>query len=210
VVVHRCPFCREKLGGAEAAVVSCAACNARHHTACWDEHRACASCQHTARLVPERPVEAPAPTPTRAAPSWGAMLAWLLAGGLLALMAGGGLIYANHAREQRLLALEAEARAQEAQVQAERARQVLGVRLEQGPEGPVVLDVVPGSRAAEAGVRAGDTLLALIEWSPDALDVVEAITSPSQLADLLERHGPRALLDLRVRRDGEDVRLRLR
>jgi S1-C subfamily serine protease len=144
------------------------------------------------------------------------MFAWLAAGGLIVLLVGSGFIYAERLRQHRRLALLAESRAladahaaERAARAAARAHQALGALLKQRADGPVVVEVAAGSRAAEAGLQPGDTLLALIEWSPDALDVVEEITDPGQLTDLLERFGPYALLDLRVRRDGEDVRLRL-
>lgn len=47
----RCPFCRDLITDAKE-VVACAACGARHHEACRNEHGACASCSATDVLVP--------------------------------------------------------------------------------------------------------------------------------------------------------------
>src|SRR5690606_12062645 len=44
----RCPYCRDGVELSEA--VACAGCAAKHHAACWDEHRQCATCASTARF----------------------------------------------------------------------------------------------------------------------------------------------------------------
>ncbi|HZU97311.1 MAG TPA: RING finger protein [Planctomycetota bacterium] len=49
----RCPFCHDDLElGAEW--VACGVCLARHHTDCWQEGNACASCKAALPLAPTR------------------------------------------------------------------------------------------------------------------------------------------------------------
>jgi hypothetical protein len=44
----RCPFCHDEF--ADAEVVACAACTAKHHESCWDEHSECAACGNPERF----------------------------------------------------------------------------------------------------------------------------------------------------------------
>lgn len=57
----RCPFCHEECAP-EVEVVVCRECLSRHHSACWGEGRACASCGAaeflSAPLEATRPAEA--------------------------------------------------------------------------------------------------------------------------------------------------------
>lgn len=58
----RCPFCHESILAAEEPWVVCAACLARHHEECWNEHARCATCACDAALAPLRrplPFDAP-------------------------------------------------------------------------------------------------------------------------------------------------------
>lgn len=45
----RCPYCRTAADEDEA--VACTRCMARHHEACWDEHKQCASCENPTRFA---------------------------------------------------------------------------------------------------------------------------------------------------------------
>jgi hypothetical protein len=46
----RCPFCHEGVAVESEAWVACEKCLARHHRACWDEGKRCASCGASAPL----------------------------------------------------------------------------------------------------------------------------------------------------------------
>jgi hypothetical protein len=47
----RCPYCHQEAGEDGEPAVACTACLARHHEACWDEHKQCAGCGHTERYA---------------------------------------------------------------------------------------------------------------------------------------------------------------
>lgn len=55
--LDRCPFCHDAITTAKPTV-ACAACGARHHEACHQEHGACAACAATEALVPAAPSSA--------------------------------------------------------------------------------------------------------------------------------------------------------
>ena len=48
----RCPYCHDSLTD-PLDLIACAACGARHHKECYNEHSSCASCGAQDRLVPE-------------------------------------------------------------------------------------------------------------------------------------------------------------
>ncbi|MCA8924113.1 MAG: hypothetical protein KDD82_20045 [Planctomycetes bacterium] len=48
----RCPFCHEAVDLEGDRWLACAACLARHHTDCWDDHGACSTCSATQVLEP--------------------------------------------------------------------------------------------------------------------------------------------------------------
>lgn len=47
----RCPFCHDEVATEDDAWVACAGCLARHHAACWNESRKCATCGDHAHLA---------------------------------------------------------------------------------------------------------------------------------------------------------------
>lgn len=49
----RCPYCHDSLDSLNE-INACAGCGARHHSECFSDHGACASCGETSRLVPEK------------------------------------------------------------------------------------------------------------------------------------------------------------
>ena len=52
----RCPFCHDDIDPSAEGWIACGACLARHHSECWFEANACASCKNPSPLVPvERP-----------------------------------------------------------------------------------------------------------------------------------------------------------
>src|SRR5262249_54233407 len=84
----RCPFCHAEVVAERATTCVCASCLARHHVACWREHKACSSCGSTDELVPRRSV----PLVTPAAPPGESRLgikALVAAGVAVALLAVG-------------------------------------------------------------------------------------------------------------------------
>src|SRR5207245_472718 len=48
----RCPFCHTDVAPQAADWVACSACLARHHSGCWKESGACASCRAKESLEP--------------------------------------------------------------------------------------------------------------------------------------------------------------
>jgi len=52
----RCPWCHDELCIAPGEWVACAACLARHHSECWQEATACASCRERASLTASAPL----------------------------------------------------------------------------------------------------------------------------------------------------------
>jgi len=51
-VAFRCPYCHASVEPASEPAVLCAACLARHHGECWEEHAGCGAC---GEAVPLRP-----------------------------------------------------------------------------------------------------------------------------------------------------------
>lgn len=75
----------------------------------------------------------------------------------------------------------------------------LGIQGEGSPEGVRVIDVLPGTAAEAAGIRAGD-LIRSIGGAP--------VTTMEVLARVLDRYGAGDAVDVAVRREGRDQTLR--
>lgn len=191
LVVRRCPFCHETVSGSLDVAV-CAACDARHHLACWDEHErgSCSSCGGTARLVLESQQD-------RESSSRPWRLVSLGVAVLMALGMGWFVSLQRHAEtrelelpaipedpmadqrryamidySQRLKEWEHDATpAERAEALAARLWAIPGIRGVDSAEGLEVTEVRPGSPAERAGVAAGDVLRELRRHTPSVHSV---------------------------------------
>lgn len=164
----RCPWCHDDVVVQEFRWVACATCLARHHTGCWSDGQACASCGAPQFVRAPRVGEATlllrgrAPEPARW-PCWPVFLSTLIV--------AGGLVAAPLVLSQ--------------------GPNALGLRVVR-PEGAVAEEVARALRATSSDLRA-DAMrrlartpsLTLAERT-DLVDGIEGLAAAQQPALLLE------------------------
>src|SRR5207247_4861448 len=82
---------------------------------------------------------------------------------------------------------------------------ILPLRATSDTEGVRVCYVYPGSAAATAGLKAGDSLLEFASKGSDS----EKITDAAQLRAAVANLEPKAMAELKIQRDGETLTLEL-
>ena len=77
---------------------------------------------------------------------------------------------------------------------------MLGIMMEQTPKGVGIIEVVPGTPAASAGLRPGDVILSK----------EDAVLTPDRLGEMLRGFNPGEVVAMRVLRDGDVEQTRVR